>query len=79
METFKELFDVFAAVIQEEKINVQPNLFTKHRGTKDSITDEIETIGFNCSKIVSSQTNMRFSNAVPVLEKRLIRISFMAS
>jgi arsenite methyltransferase len=79
METFKELFDIFSAVIKEEKIDIDPNLFTKNRGTKESIIDEIEAIGFTCSKIVSSQTNMRFTNAMAVLDHRLIRIGFMAS
>lgn len=79
METFEELFDIFSAVLKEAKIDINPDSFTQHRGTKDSIMDEIEAIGFTCSKIVSSQTNMRFTNAMAVLNHSLIRIGFMAS
>lgn len=79
METFEELFDIFSQAIKEEDLDINPNLFTQHRGTKESIINEIEAIGFTCSKAASSQTNMRFTNAMAVLNHSLIRIGFMAS
>jgi len=80
--TFDELFQIMEQVIAEMQLTESKVVFKeyiKHRGTEQTIMDEIEQVGFETAKIIADETNMRFVNATALFDHILIRIGFRES
>ena len=80
--TFDELFQIMEEVISEMQLTESKVVFKEyiqHRGTEQTIMDEIEAAGFETAKIIADETNMRFVNAAALFDHILIRIGFRTS
>lgn len=80
MGTFVELFDLFERLLEElnlKETQVAFQEYLAHRDTQISLENELSTLGFQLTKSVTDQTNIRFVNAQAVLDYGLIRIGFL--
>lgn len=77
--TFEEFFALFEKTLQDlslEEEQSQLKQYLANRQTKNVITQELQTHGFQLVKSISDQTNMRFVDAEALLDHALIRIGF---
>ena len=80
MGTFEELFVLFEEILMEFNLTESLAEFQKylgHRESKESIEKEFHGIGFKLTKEVTDRTNIRFVNAIALLNHGLIRIGFL--
>ena len=80
--TFKELFLLFEIILADLQLKDVQSKFQEylaHRDSKDSIEKEIGEIGFQLTKCISDQTNVRFVSAKALLNCSLTRIGFLES
>ena len=78
--TFSALFELFVEILEAEEWNTTAcQAYINHRGTQATIIKEIEQFGFKLVKTTSDLTNMRFVDALAVLNHSLMRTAFIAS
>lgn len=80
--TFWELYELFEIIISEfndPSLKTQLNDNINHRGTRDSIINELSEAGFRREKEVADSTNFRFVSALTLLNHSLIRVGFRES
>lgn len=78
--TFKELYDSIDEILREDEISLNENEYTRHllhRGTIESITEEIKNSGLNIKKVIRSEFSLRYSTGSAFLRHSVVRSGFM--